>query len=116
MLSERSNESFLMQVAYSELKMSHRFIRFTLNKKFNELSFKEMNKIITEYVKKDNKIEFFRLQDDNEVLNLNNFGLNSLYKEIQNSMKILEMNKKINYSLCIIYDLNKNSSDFKSKK
>ncbi len=108
LLAEKYNsERVFLQIAYTDLKMSHRFVRFTLSQKYKDLSNRDLNKKIADYLKKDNCVEFFRLQDDSEVLNFNNIGIASLYKDIKNSFKLFDVNKKINYSLCIVYDLNK---------
>lgn len=107
-LAEKYNgERVFLQVAYTDLKMSHRFIRFSLSHKYKDISNRDLNKKIADYLKKENCVEFFRLQDDSEVLSFNNFGIASLYKDIKNSFKLLDVSKKINYSLCIVYDLNK---------
>lgn len=108
LLSEKNPcDKVFLQVAFTDLKMSHRFLRFTLCSKFKDITLRDLTKKISDYLKKDQCVEFFRLQDDSDVLNFTDHGLTSLYKDIKNSFKLLEMSKKLNYSLCIVYDLNK---------
>lgn len=108
LLSDKYNgEKVFLQVAFTDLKMSHRFIKFSISQKYKDITSRDLNKKISDYLKRDQTVEFFRLQDDNEALNFSNHGLSSLYKDIKNSFKLLDLNRKANYSLCIVNDLNK---------
>lgn len=122
MLTDRSyNPSICLQVAYTDLQMSHRFVRFSIKKHKDSVSFKELNTMINQYVKTDNGIIMFRLQDDNEVLSspLSNFpnpALDNLLKEVKTSFKLFDKNSiQRSFSLTMIYDYERNK-EFKKIK
>ena len=68
-LNSSRNPKLMLQVAYSDLKMSHRFIRFSIsnNSSYRDLSYKDLHEMISEFINKDPSVVLFRLQDDNEV-------------------------------------------------
>ena len=105
-----------LQLAYTDLSYSHRFIRFEIskiNRNYN-LSFDELNIKFQNYFNKDKGYILYRLQDDNEVLN--NFDKNTspvlelLFNEMKNFQiySQFDENKKY-FTLSMIYDYNKNS-------
>jgi hypothetical protein len=105
-----------LQIAYTDLSYSHRFIRFEIskiNRNYN-LTFDELNIKFQNYFNKDKSYILFRLQNDNEVLN--NFDKNTspilelLFNEMKNFQiySQIDENKKY-YTLSMIYDYNKNT-------
>jgi hypothetical protein len=101
----------LLQIAYSDLKMSHRFVRFSLNPngKYKDLTHKQINSVISDHLANDSNVILFRLQDDNDVSNFKSQAMDLVFKDIKSNFKILDSsNKKNSYSLTIIYDINKN--------
>lgn len=107
-----NNEKYLLQVAYSDLKMSHRFIRFLItnnNYKFKDLSYKELNLMISDYFKNDNAVVLFRLQDDNEIVNMKNPAMDTFFKDLKYNNKLLDTSNKKSFSLVIVYDNAKNN-------
>jgi hypothetical protein len=103
----------LLQIAYSDLKMSHRFVRFSISdkSKYRDVSYKELNNMIKEYINSDPCVVLFRLQDDSEVVNLNsNIAMDALFKDLKKEFKGLNLEgNKVTYSLTIIYDVMKNN-------
>jgi len=100
----------LVQIAYTDLKMSHRFIRFSLNQKHNsKLSQNSLTNLINDYLQGDSGVSYFRLQNDSEVSSFNNQALESMYKDMKDSAKLLDPNRRNSFSLTIVYDLMKNS-------
>ena len=99
----------LMQIAYTDLKMSHRFIRFTVNQKHSsKLSHSSLTNLINNYLQGDPGVSYFRLQNDNEVTSFNNQAMESMYADLKQSFKLLDLNKRNSYSLVIVYDMLKN--------
>ena len=107
-----------IQVAYSDLNLSHRFIRFEIaktNKNYN-LPFKDIDALFNNFFSKDKANIIYRLQDDKEVLNNCNTNAKSpspimdvLFREMKN-YQIYNTNDPNHryFSLNIIYDYNKN--------
>ncbi len=114
-----NREKFILQVAYSDLKICHRFVRFSIpqNSRFIDISYRDLNNLMQNYFKSDRCVISYRLQDDNEV-NFkntgvtNNLALDIISKELRNNFK-LNLNKKNFYSVVIVYDYTKNQ-DFLS--
>jgi hypothetical protein len=100
----------LLQIAYTDLKMSHRFVRFSINPngKFKDLTHKQLNQVIADYLSGDSNVVLFRLQDDNDVSNFKNNAMDNMFKDLKTNFKIIESGKKNSYSLTIIYDIMKN--------
>jgi hypothetical protein len=102
----------LFQIAYTDLKMSHRFVRFSMNPngRYRDLTYKQVNSLIGEYLASDPNVILFRLQDDNDVSNFKNQAMDHVFKDFKTNFKILEglNNKKNSYSLTIVYDIEKN--------
>jgi len=102
----------LLQVAYTDLKMSHRFIRFFIphTSQFKDITYKDLYYMMNEFFTKDNSVIIFRLQDDNEM----NFGnlpesVDAIFKDLKSNIKLLDINSnKKSFSLTIIYDINRN--------
>ena len=125
-LSKKNNEALLylkninqnkiqLQVVYSELNLSHRFIRFSISKtnKFYKLDFKSINNMISKYLSFDKGNVSFKLQDDREVIKEGKKAINpmmdNLLKEMRDTGLFNTENKnKITYTLAIVYDYNKN--------
>jgi hypothetical protein len=113
---EKNMNKISLQVAFTDLKMCHRFVRFFVPKNKN-LSYKELNNMISDFLKYDKSIVIYRLQDDNEinlkVNNNNNFSssMDVIFREMKNNFKLLDLNSstKTSYSLTIVYDYNKNA-------
>ena len=95
----------LMQVCYTDLKLSHRFVRFALNPKHgSKLSHSSLTNLINDYLQGDSGVSYFRLQNDNEVTSFNNEALESMYGEMKGqTLKMLDLHKKNNFSLTIVY-------------
>ena len=125
--SKKNNDSLLylkninknkiqLQVIFSELNLSHRFIRFTISStnKYYKLDFKSLNNMISKYLSFDKGNISFKLQDDREVLKGGKKAINpmmdNLLKEMKDSGLFNTENKnKINYTIAIVYDYNKSS-------
>lgn len=116
-----NRERFILQVAYSDLKICHRFIRFSIpnGSRFRDITYRDLNSLMQNYFKSDRCVISFRLQDDNDVNFKNtsgnaNIAFNVIAKEVQNNFK-LDLNKKHFYSVVIVYDYTKNQ-DFVALK
>ena len=104
-----------IQVVYSELNLSHRFIRFEISNtnKYYNLDFNSINNMIKKYLSFDKGNINYKLQDDKEVLKYDKKGINpmmdNLLKEMRNTGLFNTENKnKVSYTLAIIYDYNRN--------
>ena len=108
-----NRERFLLQVAYTDLKICHRFIRFSISpsSRFKDISFKDLNILFQNHFKNDRSVVTYRLQDDNDI-NLkntgNNIALDIIMKEVKNNFKLINLNRKYFYSVVIVYDYNLN--------
>lgn len=109
-----NKEKFLLQVAYTDLKICHRFIRFSIpqTSRFKDITYKDLNILFQNFFKNEKGIISYRLQDDNEInfknrTGNNNIALDILTKEIKNNFKF-NLNKKYFYSIVIVYDHSKN--------
>ena len=105
-----------LQVIYSELNLSHRFIRFSISKtnKYYQLDFKSMNNMIAKYLSFDKGNVNFKLQDDREVLKEGKKAINPMMENLLKEMKESglfnsENINKISYTIAIVYDYNRNS-------
>lgn len=108
----RNNNKNILQVAYTDLKMSHRFIRFYIsnNSPYKDVSYKDLNAMMNEYLMQDDCVVLYRLQDDSEV-NFANLppSLDAIFKDMKSNFKLLDVNTgKKSFSLTIVYDVNKN--------
>jgi len=110
-----SRERFILQVAYTDLRICHRFVRFAIapGSRFKDISYRDLNSLMLNYFKSDKGVISFRLQDDSEVNFQNtggsasNIAFDVISKEVRNNFK-LNLNKKYFYSVVIIYDYTKN--------
>ena len=116
-----NRERFILQVAYTDLRICHRFIRFAVpnGSRFKDISYRDLINLMQNYFKSDRGIVTFRLQDDSDVNFKNasgntNIAFDVIAKEVQNNFK-LNLNKKNFYSVVIVYDYTKNV-DFISLK
>ena len=124
--SNKNNEALLyldkinkskiqLQVVYSELNLSHRFIRFEISNtnKYYNLDFKSMNNMIKKYLSLDKGNISFQLQDDREVVKGDKKAINpmmdNLLREMRDKGLFTSGNRnKVNYTLAIVYDYNRN--------
>lgn len=109
------NNKVSLQVAYTDLKMVHRFVRFSITSN-KENIFKELNSAVSDFYQDDPCVVLFRLQDDSDVNFKNmNPSVDAFFKDFKTSLKLLDninsgiLNKK-SFSLTIIYDYKKNES------
>ena len=107
-----------IQIAFSDLNLSHRFVRFEIsktNKNYN-LPFKDIDNLFKNFFSKDKANILYRLQDDKEVLSNCNTNMKSpspvmdvLFREMKNYQIFSSGNPNYrSFSLNIIYDYNKN--------
>jgi hypothetical protein len=111
-LAKEENFKTFLHVAYTDLKMSHRFVRFTISKtsNFRDVTSKDLELMFNDYFKDDISVVLFRLQDDKEV-NFNNLNpsFDMMIKDFKSDLKLLDMHfDKKSYSLTILYDPSKN--------
>ncbi len=112
-ISNKKNN--ILQVTYTDLKVLHRFIRFSIdpnaNSRFKNISFKDLNNLIRNFFEKERGLISFKLQDDNDVNFKNTSGNNNLAmdiiaKEIKANFK-LNLNKKYFFSIILNFDYTK---------
>ena len=124
--SNKNNEALLyldkinkskiqLQVVYSELNLSHRFIRFEISNtnKYYNLDFKSLNNMIKKYLSLDKGNISFQLQDDREVVKGDKKAINPMMDNLLREMKDKGLftsgnRNKVNYTLAIVYDYNRN--------
>ena len=113
---EKENKNKIqLQVVYSELNLSHRFIRFEISNtnKYYNLDFKSLNNMIKKYLSLDKGNISFQLQDDREVVKGDKKAINpmmdNLLREMRDKGLFTSGNRnKVNYTLAIVYDYNRN--------
>ena len=105
-----------LQVIYSQLNLSHRFVRFGINStnKYFKLEFNTMNNMISKYLSFDKGNISFKLQNDREIVKEGKKAINPMMDDLLKEMKDsglfnTESKNIINYTLAIVYDYNKNS-------
>ena len=78
-----------LQVIYTSLNLSHRFIRFEISNtnKYYKADYNTIYNLIKEYLLLDNGNISFKLQNDNEVLKSGNIAPNSNMESIIKDMK-----------------------------
>ena len=124
--SNKNNEALLyldkvnkskiqLQVVYSELSLSHRFIRFEISNtnKYYKLDFKSMNNMIKKFLSLDKGNISFQLQDDREVVKGDKKAINPMMDNLLREMRDKGLfnsgnRNKVNYTLAIVYDYNRN--------
>ena len=104
-----------LQVIYTSLNLSHRFIRFEISNtnKYYKADYNTIYNLIKEYLLLDNGNISFKLQNDNEVLKSGNIAPNSNIESIIKDMKnagMLNLSKKnkMSYTIAITYDYKQN--------
>ena len=104
-----------LQVIYTSLSLSHRFIRFDISNtnKYYQTDYNTLYNLIKNYLSLDKGNIGFKLQNDNEVLKSGNIAVNSNLESIMKDMKnagMLNLSKrdKISYTIAIIYDYKQN--------
>ena len=109
------NSQIYLQVIYTSLNLSHRFIRFEISdtNKYYKADYNTIYNLIKEYLLLDNGNISFKLQNDNEVLKSGNIAPNSNMESIMKDMKnagLLNLTKKnkISYTIAITYDYKQN--------
>ena len=115
-LKRLSSNQIQLQVVYSELNLSHRFIRFEISNtnSYYKSDLKSMNDMIKQYLSKDPGNISFKLQDDRQALKESKKNANSmvdkLLKEMMDNGLFNSENKnKISYTIAIVYDYNRNN-------
>lgn len=103
-LPKKTVEKFSLQVIFTDVKLSHRFIRFSLSKKYKDITNTDLEKIIHDYLKRDRCVELFILQSDNDVFK--NHGLTSFKNETKSHYSE-PVHTKSSFSVRIIYDMDK---------
>ena len=109
------NNKILLQVIYTSLNLSHRFIRFEISNtnKYFKADYNSMYNLIKNYLLTDRGNISFKLQNDNEVLKSGNIAVNQTLESIMKDMKnagLLNLTKrnKISYTINITYDYKQN--------
>jgi hypothetical protein len=105
----------LLQVIYTSLNLSHRFIRFEISNtnKYFKADYNSMHNLIKNYLLTDKGNISFKLQNDNEILKSGNIAVNPTLESIMKDMKnagLLNLTKKnkISYTINITYDYKQN--------
>ena len=109
------NSKIQLQVIYTSLSLSHRFIRFDISNtnKYYQADYNTLYNLIKNYLSLDKGNIGFKLQNDNEVLKSGNIAVNTNLESIMKDMKnagMLNLSKrdKISYTIAIIYDYKQN--------
>jgi hypothetical protein len=109
------NNQIQLQVIYSSLNLSHRFIRFEISNtnKYYKVDYNTIYNLIRNYLLLDKGNISFKIQNDNEVLKSGNIAPNSNLESIMKDMKnagLLKLTKKdkISYTITIVYDYKQN--------
>ena len=109
------NSQIQLQVIYSSLNLSHRFIRFEISNtnKYYKVDYNTIYNLIRNYLSSDKGNISFKIQNDNEVLKSGNLAPNSNLESIMKDMKnagLLNLTKKdkISYTINIVYDYKQN--------
>ena len=109
------NNQIQLQVIYSSLNLSHRFIRFEISNtnKYYKVDYNTIYNLIRNYLLLDKGNISFKIQNDNEVLKSGNIAPNSNLESIMKDMKnagLLKLTKKdkISYTIAIVYDYKQN--------
>ena len=109
------NSKIQLQVIYTSLSLSHRFIRFDISNtnKYYQADYNTLYNLIKNYLSLDKGNIGFKLQNDNDVLKSGNIAVNSNLESIMKDMKnagMLNLPKrdKISYTIAIIYDYKQN--------
>ena len=109
------NSQIQLQVIYSSLNLSHRFIRFEISNtnKYYKADYNTIYNLIRNYLSSDKGNISFKIQNDNEVLKSGNLAPNSNLESIMKDMKnagLLNLTKKdkISYTINIVYDYKQN--------
>ena len=109
------NSKIQLQVIYTSLSLSHRFIRFDISNtnKYYQTDYNTLYNLIKNYLSLDKGNIGFKLQNDNDVLKSGNIAVNSNLESIMKDMKnagMLNLSKrdKISYTIAIIYDYKQN--------
>jgi hypothetical protein len=117
-LKQLSISKLCLQVIYSELNLSHRFIRFSISNtnKYYKYDFKTLKNMIMKYLSFDRGNINFRFQDDREVFKDDQKStdpiIDNLLKEmINNGLFNSENKNKITFTIAIVYDYSRNENN-----
>ena len=109
------NSQIQLQVIYTSLNLSHRFIRFEINStnQYYKSNYNTIYNSIKNFLLSDKGNISFKIQNDNEVLKSGNIAPNSNLESIMKDMKnagMLNLTKKkqISYTIAITYDYKQN--------
>ena len=109
------NSQIQLQVIYTSLNLSHRFIRFEINStnQYFKSNYNTIYNSIKNFLLSDKGNISFKIQNDNEVLKSGNIAPNSNLESIMKDMKnagMLNLTKKkqISYTIAITYDYKQN--------
>ena len=114
-LKRMNRNKIQLQLIYSELNLSHRFIRFEISStnKYYKLDFNSINNMMKKYLSLDKGNISFYLQDDREVVKGGKKPINpmmdNLLKEMRDTGLFNSENRnRISYTIAIVYDYTKN--------
>ena len=113
-LNQLNQNRIKLQLIYTELNLSHRFIRFEISNtnKYYKLDYKSINNMIRKYLSLDKGNISFYLQDDREAVKGGKKPINpmmdNLMKEMLNTGLFNSERNKVSYTIAIVYDYNKN--------
>ena len=109
------NNKIHLQVFYTSLGLSHRFIRFEIirTNKYFKIDYNSLYNLIKNYLMTDKGNISFKLQNDNEVLKSGNIAVNPALESIMKDMKnagllTLTKREKVSYTIAITYDYKQN--------
>ena len=109
------NSQIQLQVIYTSLNLSHRFIRFEINStnQYYKSNYNTIYNSIKNFLLSDKGNISFKIQNDNEVLKSGNIAPNSNLESIMKDMKnagMLNLTKKkqISYTIAVTYDYKQN--------
>ena len=109
------NNQIQLQVVYSSLNLSHRFIRFEISNtnKYYKADYNTIYNLIKNYLLSDKGNISFKVQNDNEVFKSGkiapNTNLESIMKDMKNAgMLNLIKKDKVSYTIAITYDYKQN--------
>ena len=104
-----------LQVIYTSLNLSHRFIRFEISNtnKYYQIDNNSIYNLVKKYLSSDKGNIYFKLQNDNEIFKSGNIAPNQIMESIMkdmrnNGMFNLTKKNKISYTIVITYDYRQN--------
>ena len=117
-INHLNQNQIYLQVIYSELFLSHRFIHFSISNtnKYYKYDFKTLKNMIMKYLSFDKGNINFVVQDDREVIKGNQKSLdpmmdNLLKEMIDTGLFNSENKKNLSFTIAIVYDYNRNENN-----